>query len=90
MDFEWDPDKAATNLAKYGVAFTDSATIFGDPRALTFADPDHSDEEDRFLTFGCTLAGLLLIVSHTDRDDRTRIISARRAGRKERKIYEQG
>ena len=92
MDFEWDPDKAASNLAKHGVAFTAAATVFGDPRAITFADPDpdHSDDEDRFLTFGCTAAGLLLIVSHTDRDDRTRIISARRAGRKERKIYEQG
>lgn len=87
MDFEWDPDKAASNLVKHGVAFTAAATVFGDPQAIPFAVPDHSDDEDRFLTYGCTTAGLLFIVS---RDDRTRIISARRAARKERKIYEQG
>jgi uncharacterized DUF497 family protein len=90
MEFEWDPDKAARNVAKHGVAFGEAATIFGDPRALTFADPDHSDDEDRFLTFGQSAEGHLLIVSHTDREERTRIISARRVTRKERRIYEQG
>ena len=90
MDFEWDPDKAARNLAKHGVAFADAATVFGDPLALTYADPDHSDDEDRFITFGHSSAGQLLVVSHTDRGNTTRIISARRAGRRERKIYEQG
>ena len=90
MDFEWDPGKAARNLIKHGVAFAEAATVFGDPLAFTFADPDHSHDEDRFLTFGHSTAGRLLIVSHTDRDDRTRIISARPAGRKERRIYEQG
>jgi uncharacterized DUF497 family protein len=90
MDFEWDPDKAARNLDKHGVSFHDAATVFGDPLALTFADPDHSDEEDRYLTFGQSSIGDLLVVSHTDRDDRTRIIGARRAGRKEMKIYERG
>ena len=57
---------------------------------MTYPDPDHSEDEDRFLTFGHSAEGNLLIVSHTDREDRTRIISARRATRKERKIYEQG
>ena len=90
MDFEWDPEKAARNLAKHGVAFADAATVFGDPLAVTFADPDHSDDEDRFLTFGLSAEGHLLIVSHTDREDRTRLISARRATRKERKLYEPG
>jgi uncharacterized DUF497 family protein len=90
MEFEWDPEKAARNLAKHGVAFADAATVFGDPSAVTFADPDHSSDEDRFLTFGHSAEGHLLIVSHTDRGDRTRIISSRRATRKERKIYEQG
>ncbi len=90
MDFEWDPDKAARNLAKHGVTFAEAGTVFGDPLAVTFADPDHSGVEDRYLTFGHSAAGHLLIVSHTDRDDRTRIISARRATRKERKLYEQG
>ena len=90
MDFEWDPGKAIINLAKHVVAFADAATIFGDPLAVTYADPDHSEGEDRFVTFGHSASGPLLIVSHTDRDDRTRIISARRATQKERKIYEQG
>ena len=82
MDFEWDPEKAARNLVKHGVAFADAATIFSDPLAITFDDPDHSRDDDRFVTFGHSAAGQLLIVSHTDRDNRTRIISARRAGRK--------
>ncbi len=90
MEFEWDPDKGIRNLVKHGVAFTDAATVFGDPLATTFADPDHADYEDRFVTFGRSTAGQLLIVAHTDREDRTRIISARRASRGERKIYEQG
>jgi uncharacterized DUF497 family protein len=89
MEFEWDPDKAARNLAKHGVSFAEAATVFGDPLAITYFDPDHSDEEDRFLTFGHSSEGHLLVVSHIDRDDRTRIISARRATRKERKQYEE-
>jgi uncharacterized DUF497 family protein len=66
------------------------ATAFGDPLAITYSDPDHSEDEDRFLTFGHSSAGNLLVVSHTDRGRRTRIISARRATRKERKLYEEG
>jgi uncharacterized DUF497 family protein len=89
MEFEWDPDKAARNLAKHGVSFAEAATVFGAPLAMTYFDPDHSDEEDRFLTFGHSSKGHLLVVSHTDREDRTRIISARRATRKERKQYEE-
>jgi uncharacterized DUF497 family protein len=89
MEFEWDPEKATVNLAKHGVAFPDAATVFGDPVAITYSDPDHSDDVDRFLTFGHTSEGHLLVVSHTDRDDRTRIISARRATRKEKKLYEE-
>ncbi len=90
MEFEWDPDKAARNLARHGVSFPEAATVFGDPLAITFSDPDHSEDEDRLLTFGHSGAGHLLIVSHTDRGVRTRIISARRATRKERKLYEEG
>jgi uncharacterized DUF497 family protein len=89
MDFEWDDQKAARNLAKHGVSFYEAATVFGDPLAMTYYDPDHSQDEDRFLTFGHSDAGQLLVVSHTDRDDRVRIISARRATRRERKAYEQ-
>ena len=90
MEFEWDSDKAAGNLGKHGVAFTEAATVFGDPLAITYYDPDHSDDEDRFLTFGHSSEGRLLVVSHADRADRTRIISARLATRRERKIYEEG
>jgi uncharacterized DUF497 family protein len=72
------------------VSFHEAATIFGDPMALTFSDPDHSEGEDRFLKFGRSVDGHLLIISHTDRGDRIRIISARRATRKERKLYENG
>jgi uncharacterized DUF497 family protein len=90
MEFEWDPDKAARNLTKHGVSFHEAATVFGDPLAITYSDPDHSDDEDRFLTFGHSSEGHLLVVSHTDRGDRIRIISARRATRRERKLYEEG
>lgn len=88
MEFEWDDDKAAKNIAKHGVSFDEAATVFGDPLAVTYFDPDHSDDEDRFLTFGYSREGVLLIVSHTDRGDAIRIISARRATRRERRIYE--
>ena len=90
MDFEWDPDKAARNLAKHRVAFSEAVTVFGDPLAITFFDPGHSDGEDRYLTFGYSTEGRLLVVSHTDRGNRNRIISARVATRRERKIYEEG
>ena len=89
MEIEWDPDKAISNLAKHGVSFREAGTVFGDPLAVTYFDPDHSEEEDRFLTFGHSSAGHLLVVSHTDREDCTRIISARWATRKERKSYEE-
>ena len=90
MEFEWDPDKAARNLAKHGVSFHEAATVFGDPLAITYDDPEHSQFEDRFLTFGHSTSGRLLAVSHTDRGDKTRIISARQATRKEKRQYEQG
>ncbi len=90
MEFEWDPDKAARNLAKHGMSFNEAGTAFGDPLAITYDDPDHSDEEDRFLTFGHSCEGRLLVVSHTDRGACIRIISARKATRKERKQYEEG
>jgi hypothetical protein len=89
MDFEWDEQKAAKNISKHGVSFHEAATVFGDPLALTFYDPDHSDDEDRYLTIGHSEEGKLIIISHTDREDRIRIISARRATRREGKAYEE-
>jgi uncharacterized DUF497 family protein len=88
--FEWDPKKAAANLKKHGVTFQEAATVFGDPLAITFQDPDHSKDEERHLTFGLSLQKRLIVVSHTERGDRTRIISARPMDREERVIYEEG
>ena len=90
MRFEWDSKKAAANLKKHGVRFEEAATVFGDPLAITFEDPDHSEDEERHLTFGLSLQGRLVVVSHMERKDRTRIISARLMERKERVIYEEG
>src|SRR5437868_3527374 len=89
MEFEGDSKKAIANLATHGVSFHEAATVFSDPLAITYYDPDHSDDEDRFLTFGHSIQGRLLVVSHTDRNDRTRIISARQATRRERRQYEE-
>lgn len=88
MEFEWDPDKAASNEEKHGVSFDEAATAFGDPLSLTISDPDHSDDEDRFVLVGQTYAGRLVVVAHTERGDRIRIISARLASRRERYSYE--
>ena len=90
MEFEWDSKKATENIQKHGVAFQEAATVFGDPLAITFDDPDHSLNEDRYITFGLSLQKRLIVVAHTERGDRTRIISARLMDRKERKIYEEG
>lgn len=90
MDFEWDDAKAETNEKKHGVPFTEAMTVFGDPLALTGYDPDHSDDEDRFITMGQSTDGRLIIVSHTDRGEKIRIISAREASKSERKDYEDG
>lgn len=89
MRFDWDAAKAAANLRKHKVLFVEAASVFGDPLACTFTDPDHSTGERRWLTFGISRTGRLLVVSHADYDDHIRIISARRATRHERKIYEE-
>jgi hypothetical protein len=90
MEFEWNPDKAAINLQKHGISFQEAATVFGDLLSVTFPDPDHSIGEDRYVIIGMSRLGQLLVVSHTDRGNRTRIISARRATRQERRFYEEG
>ena len=90
MHFEWDKKKAGANERKHGVTFQEGATVFGAPLAVTFADPDHSANEHRYITFGLSQFNRLLVVSHTDRGDRIRVISARLMTRQERKIYEEG
>ncbi|HQZ17834.1 MAG TPA: BrnT family toxin [Vicinamibacteria bacterium] len=89
MKFQWDPRKATKNLARHGISFREASTIFGDPLASTIPDPDHSVHEARFLTIGRSNAGRLVVVSHTDREDEVRIISARPGTRVEKKKYEQ-
>ncbi len=89
MEFEWDDDKAVRNFKKHKVSFVEAATIFGDPQSMTFPDPDHSIEEDRYITIGMSERNRVLIVSHTDREERIRIISARKATPRERKQYEE-
>lgn len=89
MRFVWDEEKAAANLAKHGVSFNEGATIFGDFLSWTYPDPDHSQSEERWITIGLSDAGRVLIVSHTEEQEKTiRIISARRAVKRERKFYE--
>ncbi len=90
MVYEWDSKKAKANLRKHKVPFEEAATVFLDPLAITFPDPDYSDEEDREITIGLTTKRRVVFVSHCPRGDRTRIIGARRATRKERKRYEEG
>ena len=89
IQFEWDPAKAKKNLRKHGIAFREAATVLRNPLSITIFDPDHSEKEDRFITFGFSVAGILLMVAHTERGERIRIISARRLTRAEREAYEQ-
>lgn len=90
MHFEWDLVKARKNLRKHEVTFEDASSGFYDLLAITGADPDHSEEEERMVTFGMSSTGRLLVVAHTERSDAIRIISARVATRHERQIYEEG
>ncbi|MCY3021165.1 MAG: BrnT family toxin [Planctomycetota bacterium] len=88
--FEWDPYKAQLNIAEHGASFDEAMTVFGDPLAVTVYDPDHSEEEDRFITLGSSNRQRLLVVVHCDRGDAIRIISARVATRREREEHEEG
>jgi hypothetical protein len=90
MEFEWNPEKAAINLKKHNLSFQEAATVFDDSLSVTFPDPDHSMGESRYVIIGMSRSGQLLVVSHTDRENRIRIISARRATRQERRFYEEG
>ncbi|MGA2148540.1 MAG: BrnT family toxin [Bryobacteraceae bacterium] len=89
MEFEWDPQKAAANLAKHEVSFEDAATVFGDPLGRITPDPRHSFAEERSVLLGLSQAKRLLAVMYVDRGDAVRLISARRATRRERKEYEE-
>jgi uncharacterized DUF497 family protein len=86
---QWDPEKAASNLAKHGVDFHEAGSVLDDPLSTTFPDPAHSLDEQRYVTIGSALSGRMLVVAHTDRGDAIRLISARLATPRERRFYEQ-
>ncbi|HBI25064.1 MAG TPA: hypothetical protein DDX84_12900 [Nitrospiraceae bacterium] len=90
MRFEWDPRKAVINLRKHRVPFEEAATALQDLLSATAFDPDHSVDENRFITFGISNRGRLLVVSHGEESEVIRIISARLASKNERRIYEEG
>jgi len=90
MEFDWDPKKATSNLRRHHVSFGEAATVFRDPLSTTVPDPDHSLDEDRSITVGLSHRGRLLMVAHTERGDRVRLISARELTRTERAQYEEG
>ena len=89
MNLEWDPRKAVWNWRKHRVGFHEAGTVLNDPLSTTFPDPEHSTDERRYLTIGTSLSGRILVVSHVDRRDAVRLISARRATPRERKFYEE-
>jgi uncharacterized DUF497 family protein len=88
--FDWNARKAAANQRKHGVSFDEAATVFLDSLSATGDDPDHSLDERRFVTFGVSSLGRLLVVAHVHDDEVIRIITARLATRVERKLYEEG
>ncbi len=89
MIYEWDPKKAKTNIRRHRVSFEEAATIFLDPLAVTYPDPDHSVDEVREITIGRSASHRVLFISHTRRGERTRLISGRKATKRERKQYEE-
>jgi uncharacterized DUF497 family protein len=89
VHFEWNAAKATANQRKHGVSFHEAASVFFDPLSATAADPDHSQDEKRFMIFGMSSLRRLLAVAHTERGDGIRIISAREVTHSERKFYEE-
>lgn len=90
IDFEWDAAKAISNERKHGLGFTEASTVFSDPLAITFDDPDHSIGEERFVIFGKTSTDKYIIVAYTWRENIIRLISARLMSKAEQRIYEDG
>ena len=89
LAFEWNPEKAAANALKHGVRFEEAATAFADPLSVTISDPDHSVGEARYILIGRSLVSRMLVVVHLERGARVRLISARLATRRERRVYEE-
>ena len=87
-EFEWDDEKAVSNLKKHDISFEEGTTIFNDPLVVTITDPDHSKDEERYISLGISVQGRLLVVVHTEREERIRLIGCRKATSAERKNYE--
>ena len=90
MKIEWDRKKAKINIRKHEVSFEEAATALSDPMAATGPDPNHSISEERYITFGVSEKGRLLVVSHTEEGENIRIINTRKASKGERELYEEG
>ena len=90
IKFDWDPRKARRNLLKHGIDFDEASTVFADTLSITIPDPDHSEDEERWVTMGLSNRQRLLVVVHTEEEETIRIISARSADRLERRKYEEG
>jgi len=90
VTFEWDEVKAGQNLRKHGVAFDEGKTIFNDPFLLTFPDVDSSEREERYVNIGSSAKDRVLVLIHTERQGKVRIISCRKATASERRHYEEG
>ncbi len=88
LTFEWDEKKADENLRKHGVGFEEAKTVFNDPFSVTINDPDHSSDEQRYIDIGLSSKARLIVVSYCERDETIRIISSRKATRKEQREYE--
>lgn len=89
LTFEWDEKKADENLRKHGVSFDEAKTVFNDPFSVTIYDPDHSSDEQRYVDIGLSLKGRLIVVSYCGRGETIRLISSRKATRKEQRYYEE-
>ena len=89
MKFEWNANKAVVNLSKHSISFDEAKTVFQDPFYIVFDDPDHALKEDRYIIIGQSAQHRLLLISYAERGDAVRIISARKATRTERALYEE-
>jgi hypothetical protein len=90
IDFEWNPQKAEINRRKHGISFDEAATVFEDTLSVTYPDLDYSEQEERYLIIGVSSQYQVLVISHTYRSEIIRIISARRATKREQRFYEHG
>jgi uncharacterized protein len=89
MEFEWDESKARINLKKHRISFEEAKTVFNDPFLITFPDPEHSEDEERYLSIGLSVRERVLVVVHLERHENIRLISGRKATPRERRFYEQ-